>query len=222
MSHDRVISLPFGDEFDPDAVQRASAATWEDWVRTGRAAAIESADPDADAQFWADVRSRLQSDANQPRATDADQPPTPQEAESDKRPSEPAQITVYLDSNVLEAAQVMAAAATEAIVVIDNVGAVSGLLTSALIIKGLARGANPAVTRVRDFEFEPTSTVPVEAHVADALQVMSRNRIRRVTVTDASRVVAVVTLDQLTRAIHDARSELIEDLIAPAITHTLP
>ncbi len=110
-------------------------------------------------------------------------------------------VVVDGDATVEDAALGMAKSGLGCVLVRVN-GVVDGILTERDIVKRVvARGLAPKATRVRDVMTKPIIAVPPDTPVESALKIMSQEGVRRLPVVCDRRLVGVVTLVDVAKAV---------------------
>ncbi len=118
--------------------------------------------------------------------------------------------------NVFYAANVMKERARGSLVVVDD-GKPVGIVTERDIVRRVvAEGRSPSATKVGDIMSAPLISVGPEATVAAAVRVMYENGIRRLPVVENDRVVGMLTVTDLARAMYREREKKDEILAAMA------
>lgn len=120
-------------------------------------------------------------------------------------------IVVGGDVSVEEAARQMSRLDSEGLgcVLVEVDGRVEGILTERdIVCRVIARGLPAANTRVRDVMSKPVVGVTPDTPVEDALKIMSQRNIRRLPVVEGDRLVGIVTLTHVARAISAEYEEL--------------
>lgn len=114
--------------------------------------------------------------------------------------------------NLQEAAIQMRDQHIGALVVTDGAvnNHIAGVVTDRdMVVKALAKGANPVATTVGDVMTGGVMTVPQSADVSDAMQTMFSHGIRRLAVTDhEGGVVGMLSLDDVIQAMSHDLSQL--------------
>ncbi|MEX0700755.1 MAG: CBS domain-containing protein [Planctomycetales bacterium] len=88
-----------------------------------------------------------------------------------------------------------------------------------IVLRSVAEGRDPQSTAIRDVMSEGVETLPEDADVEEAAQLMEREQIRRVVVTDGDgKCVGIVSLGDLAVKTHDdARcGDVLEEVSEPA------
>ena len=125
-----------------------------------------------------------------------------------------------VDSNatVAEAARAMDKKTVGSVLVEQN-GRVIGIMTERdLLRKVVAKGKNPDNLKVKDIMNSPVLTIDANKDIAEASDMMDKERIRRLIVTENGRIVGKVTANSISRNLkfYIARKSLIdEDYIRP-------
>ncbi|MEO9365170.1 MULTISPECIES: cyclic nucleotide-binding/CBS domain-containing protein [Candidatus Nitrosocaldus] len=118
--------------------------------------------------------------------------------------------------NVFYAANVMRERARGSLVVVDD-GKPVGIVTERDIVRRVvAEGRSPSATKVGDIMSTPLISVGPEATVAAAVRIMYENGIRRLPVVENDRVVGMLTVTDLARAMYREREKRDEILAAMA------
>ena len=125
------------------------------------------------------------------------------------------------DSPVKEAATRMAEADVGAIPVCDGDRLVGIITDRDVTVRGVARGADPSSTPVRDVMTGSIRYVFEDEPVEKAVLEMKRNKVRRLPVLDANkRLAGIVALGDLAVAANrDDAGEVLEDVSAARPTH---
>ena len=107
-------------------------------------------------------------------------------------------VTIDGTASVLEAAQRMRDSNVGVLPVIEN-GKLRGVVTDRdLVVRGLARGADPRTTRVSECATEQPVSARSDWSVDRAMETMATNQVGRLPVVDPQdRVIGVVTLSSL-------------------------
>jgi len=122
--------------------------------------------------------------------------------------------TVERHDMMSDAARVMAADDVGAVVVVEG-GKLCGILTDRdIVTRAIAQGLSPSTTRVDEIYSADVMTLPPDATVDDAVQVMRESSIRRIPVVDGEQPVGIVSLGDLALA-RDPDSALADISAAP-------
>lgn len=109
------------------------------------------------------------------------------------------------DRSVAETTKIMATAATT---VTREIGSVLvakhnepvGILTERDILKRVvAAGLDPKVTKISQVMSAPLITVPVDTTIGEASRIMIKKGIRRLPITEGSKIVGIITTRDITR-----------------------
>jgi CBS domain-containing protein len=116
------------------------------------------------------------------------------------------------DVPVLEAIKLMAEHSVGALLVMSDqklVGVVSERdYARKVILKGFASSDTP----VRQIMSSPVTTVSPDKSVRDCMRIMTEKRFRHLPVVDRDRVVGVLSIGDLVRAVLEEQQQTIEDL----------
>ena len=119
---------------------------------------------------------------------------------------------------VSEAARIMDRKLAGSLLVEDS-GKVIGIMTERDILrKVVAKGRNPEKLKVKDIMNSPVLTIDANKDIMEASDIMGRERIRRLIVTENGRIVGKVTANSISRNLkfYMARKSLInEEYVRP-------
>ena len=103
-------------------------------------------------------------------------------------------ITIDEDSTVLDAAKKMAEGNRGSILV-SRKGEIIGILTERdLLRKVVAKGRDPASSRVKEFMTSPPITIGHDRPLREAIELMNRKHLRRMLVTENGKIVGIFTI----------------------------
>jgi CBS domain-containing protein len=124
---------------------------------------------------------------------------------------------VTRQTTLSEVAEVMGAEDVGAIPVVDGDRLVGIVTDRDIVVRAVARGADPSATTVADVVTESLVTVSPEHDLADALKLMAQHQVRRLPVTDREdRLVGVVSqADVALQMKEKTAGELLEDISRP-------
>jgi len=118
------------------------------------------------------------------------------------------------DMPVQEAAKRMADEDAGALPVCDTSGHLTGMLTDRdIVVKLIAKGADPGATKVGELTRDQSEVVTIGADdsVEEALKTMADHQVRRVPVIDGDEMVGIVAQADLARALPPEKAgELLE------------
>ena len=121
-------------------------------------------------------------------------------------------FSVAPDAPVLEAIRAMALHHVGALLVMQA-DTLHGIVSERdYARKVILMGRSSADTPVRDIMSSPVLTVPPEATVQQCMQIMTERRVRHLPVTDAGRVIGLVSIGDLVKAVIAEQQEQIEQL----------
>ena len=99
---------------------------------------------------------------------------------------------------VREAAEAMRANDIGDVVVVDDNGAISGILTDRdIVVRVVAEGRDPRATRIGDIASRELTAVSPDDPVDRAVQLMRERAIRRLPVVDKGKPVGIVSIGDL-------------------------
>jgi CBS domain-containing protein len=118
--------------------------------------------------------------------------------------------TTYVDTNVLAAAQQMAAQEVGTLVVTDGGGRPAGIVTDRdIVVRCVAEGLPVDNTKVSEIMTQSPVTVWEDTEVEAALETMADQEVRRLVVLDgAERVVGIVSLDDFLEGLMAASEDV--------------
>ena len=119
----------------------------------------------------------------------------------------PRPVAVGAEEPVTAAARLLSRYNLGALPVCDTAGRLRGMVTDRdIVVRCLALDSDPASTRISEIMSRGVAAVAPEAEVSQAVRTMSRSQVRRLPVTEAGRLVGMVTLCDLARR-EDCRME---------------
>ncbi|MEX2439600.1 MAG: CBS domain-containing protein [Actinomycetota bacterium] len=114
--------------------------------------------------------------------------------------------TAQPSSTAEDAARLMEGADVGAIPVMDNQQLVGLVTDRDLVVRVLAKGADPARTQLRDLITPSPVTVSPDTQLADAQQLMSDHQVRRLPVVKNEELVGVLSLGDVAVAMSSKRA----------------
>ena len=121
-------------------------------------------------------------------------------------------FSVAPDAPVLEAIRAMALHHVGALLVMQA-DTLHGIVSERdYARKVILMGRSSADTPVRDIMSTPVVVVPPDASVEQCMQIMTERRVRHLPVTDGGRIVGVVSIGDLVKAVIAEQQEQIEQL----------
>ena len=119
----------------------------------------------------------------------------------------PRPVAVGAEEPVTAAARLLSRYNLGALPVCDAAGRLRGMVTDRdIVVRCLALDNDPASTRISEIMSRGVAAVAPETEVSQAVRTMSRSQVRRLPVTEAGRLVGMVTLCDLARR-EDCRME---------------
>ncbi|MFQ6086331.1 MAG: cyclic nucleotide-binding/CBS domain-containing protein [Candidatus Bathyarchaeia archaeon] len=110
-------------------------------------------------------------------------------------------ITIDAEASVSDAAQTMADREIGSIVITKNEKPIGIVTERDILNRVVAKGLDVKTVSVGSIMSSPLITVDAELGISDALQVMTKNNVRRLLVTDGDEVVGIVTERDLLRSV---------------------
>ena len=101
------------------------------------------------------------------------------------------------DAVITEAARLMQQHNVGAIPVCDQSGVIGLLTDRDIVVRNVAHGTNPAVTKVKDIMTGNITTVAPEMGIEEVSNMMAKNQIRRVPVVENRKLVGMLSLGDL-------------------------
>ena len=121
-------------------------------------------------------------------------------------------FSVAPDAPVLEAIRAMALHHVGALLVMQA-DTLHGIVSERYYArKVILMGRSSADTPVRDIMSTPVVVVPPDASVEQCMQIMTERRVRHLPVTDGGRIVGVVSIGDLVKAVIAEQQQQIEQL----------
>ncbi len=119
----------------------------------------------------------------------------------------PRPVAVGAEEPVTAAARLLSRYNLGALPVCDAAGRLRGMVTDRdVVVRCLALDNDPASTRISEIMSRGVAAVTPDTEVSQAVRTMSRSQVRRLPVTEAGRLVGMVTLCDLARR-EDCRME---------------
>lgn len=110
-------------------------------------------------------------------------------------------VTVHETDTLRKAATYMRIRSIGDLVVIDQRGALVGIITDRdIVVRGLAEGADPATATVGEYCSRQLETLSPDDTVEDAIARMTERAVRRIPVVQRGDVVGIVSLGDLAQA----------------------
>ncbi|MFD6953264.1 oxidoreductase [Nocardiopsis sp. TSRI0078] len=111
--------------------------------------------------------------------------------------------TVSPDTSLREAAEIMRDSDVGDVVVTQD-NRIMGILTDRdIVVRCVAEGGDPEQHTASDICSSELATVPPQSGISDAVHIMRTSAVRRLPVVDDDRVVGVVSMGDLARAVDE-------------------
>ena len=120
-------------------------------------------------------------------------------------------ITIEPTASIGEAARLMAVWNIGALLAIDD-GRLAGLISERDLVRALAAGASPSMTRVEDLMMREVRAVPPDATPDECMLLMTQQRLRHVTVVEGGDVLGIISLGDLVKDVVSEQAFVIEQL----------
>ena len=121
-------------------------------------------------------------------------------------------LSVSPDVAVIDAVRIMAESHVGAVLVMQD-GLLIGIISERdYARKVVLRGRSSSDTPVRDIMTAPVITVPPDASVHDAMQIMTQHRVRHLPVTSGTAVHGVVSIGDLVKSVIEEQQHHIQNL----------
>jgi CBS domain-containing protein len=117
------------------------------------------------------------------------------------------------NQTLLDAAKMMADRGYGAMPICGEDDRLKGMLTDRdIVVKALAKGKDPAGTRAGDLAEGKPVTIGADDSLEETLRTMAQYKVRRLPVIDGKRLVGIVSVADVARALEDdrAKGDLIE------------
>jgi CBS domain-containing protein len=116
-------------------------------------------------------------------------------------------------ATAVEAAKVMAQEDVGPIPIVDG-GRLTGIITDRdLVVRVLAEGRDPNSTTIGEIASGDLVTVQPDTRLAEALNLMSQNQVRRLPVVEGDRLVGIVAQADVARAAEEEKTgEVVQDI----------
>jgi CBS domain-containing protein len=125
----------------------------------------------------------------------------------------PLPSTIQTTEPAAEASRRMRQLDVGSLVVVDESGAVAGVLTDRdIVVRALAEGRDPNTTTVQEICSKELSTISPDDSVDDAVRLMREKSVRRLPVVEGGRPVGIVSIGDL--AVERDRSSVLGDISA--------
>ena len=108
-------------------------------------------------------------------------------------------LTVEPSDTIGEAAEKMMEAGVGAVVVMEDLARIIGIVTERDILRAVASRARAAEARVRQWMTEIVVTIEPETTIADAAKIMFEHNFRHLPVVKDSRLLGIVSLRRLSK-----------------------
>lgn len=103
------------------------------------------------------------------------------------------------ESTLSEAILRLASKRIGALLVIDDLGSVAGILSERDIVRALVAGSNALRDSVRDHMTQNVTTCAPTASLGDVMDVMTRGRFRHVPVVEAGELIGIISIGDVVK-----------------------
>lgn len=119
---------------------------------------------------------------------------------------------VVAGDTVAHAAAVMRDRRIAALIVVDEAGALSGIVTERdVVFRAVAGGMDPKTATVGDIMTANPDTLAPSDYALDALELMQTRRYRHLPVVDGGKCIAVVSIRDLFASVKEALEETVRE-----------
>lgn len=120
--------------------------------------------------------------------------------------------SVKAENTVLEAAIIMRDRRIAALIVVDDAGALVGIVTERdMAFRAIAGGLDPNSARISQIMTANPDTLSPSDSASDALELMQTRRYRHLPVVDAGKCIAVVSVRDLFASVKESLEESIRE-----------
>lgn len=121
-------------------------------------------------------------------------------------------LTMAADGTAEDAAKLMAGKNIAAMIIVDDAGLITGIVTERdLCQKVMAKGADATTTKVADIMTANPDTLSPDDSAGDALELMQTRKYRHLPVVQDGKCLAVVSVRDLYSAVKEALEEDIRE-----------
>ena len=120
-------------------------------------------------------------------------------------------VFVSPDATLATVARLMQAHDTGFIPVVDGTDLCGVITDRDIVVRAIAKGADPTVSAVKDYATKDVDTITPDADLQEALANMEHRRIRRMLVWD-KRLVGVVSLGDLAETVPDEAEDVLVEV----------
>jgi len=114
---------------------------------------------------------------------------------------------IHPDKTVKFAGQILKAVNIGCMVVVDDAGKILGILTERDIVqKVVADGYDPKTTPVKEIMSKDVITMDKKRTVEEAIDLMEKNKIKKIPIVDRGKLVGIVTMTDLMKTLRKAES----------------
>lgn len=117
------------------------------------------------------------------------------------------------DATIMEALELMADKNVGAVIVLDSDDQLIGILSERdYARKVVLKGRTSATTAVSEIMTSAVSTVSPDASVDDCMEMMTNGRFRHLPVVEKGKVIGVISIGDIVKAVIERQEALIDDL----------
>jgi len=110
-------------------------------------------------------------------------------------------ITIGVDAKVIDAAKIMAGKKIGSIIIMEGDRAVGIVTERDLLERVLGEGKDPSKVVMRDVMSSPLISIGKNTAILEAMRVMRRHDIRRLTVIEGEQLIGIVTERDILKAV---------------------
>ncbi len=124
--------------------------------------------------------------------------------------------TIESNLTAADVARIMKERSRACLIVVDNGKAVGIITERDMVRRVIAEGRSPPTTKVSDIMSSPIATVGTQATVSDVTKLLSKTRLRRAPVVENGKIVGIVSVTDIIRAVA-AESDKDEEVFRAAL-----
>lgn len=117
-------------------------------------------------------------------------------------------ITINMEQTIVDAAKIMVDSGSIGCLVVTDNGNVVGILTERdIITRCVAKGSDPAKTKISEIMSSPVVSIDPESDIVDAAKIMVSKMIRRLPVLEGNKLVGIITTYDLVKDVSKGKKK---------------